>query len=67
MFFLFFFFSSGSGDKLGDIPRTNFQITKMKPADLKPLHTILFDRPGKVGTAGLDLMVVFTFCPLVRL
>lgn len=22
----------------------------MKPADLKPLHAILFDRPGKVGT-----------------
>lgn len=41
---------SGSGDKLGDIPRTSYQITKMKPADLKPLHAILFDRPGKVRT-----------------
>lgn len=40
---------SGSGEKLGDIPRTGYQITKMKPADLKPLHAILFDRPGKVG------------------
>ncbi|XP_053743558.1 protein DEK [Synchiropus splendidus] len=37
----------GSGEKLGDIPRTNYQITKMKPADLKTLHTILFDRPGQ--------------------
>lgn len=43
---------SGSGDKLGDIPRVNFQINKIKPADLKPLHAILFDRPGKVQTSG---------------
>ncbi|XP_054638410.1 protein DEK-like isoform X2 [Dunckerocampus dactyliophorus] len=42
--------AEGSGDKLGDIPRTNFQISKLKPADLKPLHAILFERPGKVGT-----------------
>jgi len=39
---------TGSGDKLGDIPRTGHQITRMKAADLKPLHFILFDRPGKV-------------------
>nr|XP_020473113.1 protein DEK [Monopterus albus] len=45
----------GSGDKLGDIPRTSFQITKMKPADLKPLHTILFDRPGKMATMKKNL------------
>ncbi|KAM9782552.1 protein DEK [Neosynchiropus ocellatus] len=40
----------GSGEKLGDIPRTNYQITKMKPADLKTLHSILFDRPGQSAT-----------------
>lgn len=40
---------SGGGEKLGLIPRTGYQITKMKPADLKPLHVILFDRPGKVN------------------
>ncbi|XP_056142118.1 protein DEK isoform X2 [Lampris incognitus] len=40
----------GGGDKLGDIPRTNYHIGKMKPVDLKPLHTILFDRPGKMAT-----------------
>ncbi|XP_029361016.1 protein DEK [Echeneis naucrates] len=45
----------GSGDKLGDIPRTSFQITKMKPADLKPLHAILFDRPGKMATIKKNL------------
>lgn len=45
---------SGSGEKLGDIPRTGYQITKMKPADLKPLHVILFDRPGKVRTRHTD-------------
>ncbi|XP_024917147.1 protein DEK isoform X2 [Cynoglossus semilaevis] len=48
-------FGDGSGDKLGDIPRTNFQITKMKPADLKPLHTILFDRPGKMASIKKNL------------
>ncbi|KAG7475917.1 DEK isoform X1 [Solea senegalensis] len=45
----------GSGDKLGDIPRTNFQITKMKLADLKPLHAILFDRPGKMSSIKKNL------------
>ncbi|XP_072249549.1 protein DEK isoform X1 [Leuresthes tenuis] len=45
----------GSGDKLGEIPRTGYQITKMKPADLKPLHTILFDRPGKMATIKKNL------------
>lgn len=46
---------SGSGDKLGDIPRTNHQITKMKPVDLKPLHAIVFDRPGKMATIKKNL------------
>ncbi|XP_036930233.1 protein DEK [Acanthopagrus latus] len=45
----------GSGDKLGDIPRTGYQITKMKPADLKLLHAILFDRPGKIATIKKNL------------
>ncbi|KAM7382848.1 hypothetical protein PAMP_002548 [Pampus punctatissimus] len=45
----------GSGDKLGDIPRTSHQIYKMKPADLKPLHAILFDRPGKMATIKKNL------------
>ncbi|XP_037532597.1 protein DEK [Nematolebias whitei] len=45
----------GGGDKLGDIPRTNYQITKMKPADLKPLHNILFDRPGKTASMKKNL------------
>ena len=33
---------------MGDIPRTNHMIGKLKPGDLKPLHSIMFDRPGKV-------------------
>ncbi|XP_029959098.1 protein DEK [Salarias fasciatus] len=45
----------GCGEKLGEIPRTNYQITKMKPADLKPLHTVLFDRPGKMATIKKNL------------
>lgn len=39
---------SGGGDKLGDIPRTNYEITRRKAEELKLLHAILFDRPGKV-------------------
>lgn len=50
--FFFLFLLLGTGEKLGDIPRTWYQIAKMKPADLKPLHAILFDRPGKVGASG---------------
>nr|XP_046255524.1 protein DEK isoform X2 [Scatophagus argus] len=45
----------GSGEKLGDIPRIGYQVTKMKPADLKPLHAILFDRPGKMATIKKNL------------
>ncbi|XP_061838952.1 protein DEK isoform X2 [Nerophis lumbriciformis] len=45
----------GSGDKLGDIPRTNLQINKLKPDDLKPLHVILFERPGKISTVKKNL------------
>lgn len=37
----------GGGDKLGDIPRTNYQINKRKAEELKLLHSILYDRPGK--------------------
>ncbi|XP_046887981.1 protein DEK [Hypomesus transpacificus] len=40
---------NGKGDKLGDIARANHQIGRMKPPDLKPLHKILFDRPGAVS------------------
>ncbi|XP_010883561.1 protein DEK isoform X2 [Esox lucius] len=40
----------GSGDKLGDIARVNHQLGKLKVPDLKPLHIILFDMPGKIAT-----------------
>ncbi|XP_028297942.1 protein DEK isoform X2 [Gouania willdenowi] len=45
----------GSGEKLGDIPRTNFHISRMKVVDLKALHTILFDRPGKATSIKKNL------------
>ncbi|XP_077432035.1 protein DEK-like isoform X2 [Vanacampus margaritifer] len=45
----------GSGDKLGDIPRINFQIGKLKPDELKPLHVILFERPGKMASVKKNL------------
>uniref|UniRef100_H3C744 DEK proto-oncogene n=1 Tax=Tetraodon nigroviridis TaxID=99883 RepID=H3C744_TETNG len=45
----------GAGEKLGDIPRSSYQIARMKPADLKPLHAILFDRPGKAATIKKNL------------
>lgn len=39
----------GSGEKLGDIPRIGFQLNKMKPDVLSPLHNLLFDRRGKLS------------------
>lgn len=45
----------GGGDKLGDIPRISYQIGRIKPAELKPLHAILFDRPGKISTVKKNL------------
>nr|XP_046158321.1 protein DEK-like isoform X1 [Oncorhynchus gorbuscha]XP_046158322.1 protein DEK-like isoform X1 [Oncorhynchus gorbuscha] len=41
---------NGGGDKLGDIARVNHHLGKLKVPDLKPLHTILFDMPGKIAT-----------------
>lgn len=38
----------GSGEKLGEIPRIGFQLNKIKPDALVPLHTLLFDRRGKL-------------------
>ncbi|MEQ2269189.1 hypothetical protein XENORESO_000981 [Xenotaenia resolanae] len=46
---------SGSGDKLGDIPRTNYEINKRKADELKLLHSILFDRPGKSASVKKNL------------
>lgn len=34
----------GSGEKLGDIPRVEFQLQKTHYDDLKPLHRLLFER-----------------------
>lgn len=39
----------GSGEKLGDIPRIGFQLNKTKPDSLVPLHSLLFDRRGKLS------------------
>ncbi|XP_035601982.1 protein DEK-like isoform X2 [Oncorhynchus keta] len=41
---------NGGGDKLRDIARVNHHLGKLKVPDLKPLHTILFDMPGKIAT-----------------
>ncbi|XP_047217931.1 protein DEK [Girardinichthys multiradiatus] len=45
----------GRGDKLGDIPRTNYEINKRKADELKLLHSILFDRPGKSASVKKNL------------
>ncbi|TTA40568.1 Succinate-semialdehyde dehydrogenase, mitochondrial [Bagarius yarrelli] len=42
--------SIGHGDKLGDIARINHAIGKLKAPQLKPLHKILYDRPGAVSS-----------------
>lgn len=40
--------SVGKGAKLGDIARINHSIGKLKVDLLKPLHKIVYDRPGTV-------------------
>ncbi|KAL6489057.1 hypothetical protein MHYP_G00027980 [Metynnis hypsauchen] len=42
--------SIGKGDKLGDIARVNHAIGRLKAPLLKPLHKILYDRPGAVSS-----------------
>lgn len=41
--------STGKGDKLGDIARINHCIGKLNAPLLKPLHKIVYDRPGTVS------------------
>ncbi|KAI1885499.1 hypothetical protein AGOR_G00204320 [Albula goreensis] len=45
----------GRGDKLGDIVRVAYFIGKMKVDELKPLHKIIFDRPGAVATVKKNI------------
>ncbi|KAJ8402785.1 hypothetical protein AAFF_G00364570 [Aldrovandia affinis] len=45
----------GRGDKLGEIVRVAYFITKMKVEDLKPLHKIIFDRPGAVASVKKNI------------
>ncbi|XP_072536184.1 protein DEK [Salminus brasiliensis] len=42
--------SIGKGDKLGDIARVNHAIGRLKAPLLKPLHKIIYDRPGAVAS-----------------
>ncbi|KAG5857049.1 protein DEK [Anguilla anguilla] len=45
----------GRGDKLGDIIRVAYFIGKMKVEDLKPLHKVIFDRPGAASTVKKNI------------
>ncbi|KAG7470004.1 hypothetical protein MATL_G00134710 [Megalops atlanticus] len=45
----------GKGEKLGEIVRVAYFIGKMKVDDLKPLHKILFDRPGAAASVKKNL------------
>ncbi|XP_052475454.1 protein DEK isoform X1 [Carassius gibelio] len=47
--------STGSGAKLGDIARINHSIGKLKAPLLKPLHKIVYDRPGAASTLRKNL------------
>lgn len=49
--------SIGHGDKLGDIARVNHAIGKLKAPQLKPLHKILYDRPGAVSVLLCELQL----------
>uniref|UniRef100_A0A8C6U309 DEK n=1 Tax=Neogobius melanostomus TaxID=47308 RepID=A0A8C6U309_9GOBI len=54
--------SIGEG-KLGDIPRIGFQLNKLKPDVLVPLHSLLFDRRGKVCGSSLKNIRLFNGFP----
>ncbi|KAJ8288455.1 hypothetical protein COCON_G00011140 [Conger conger] len=45
----------GRGDKLGDIMRVAYFIGKMKVEDLKPLHKVMFDRPGAASSVKKNI------------
>ncbi|KAJ8291031.1 hypothetical protein GJAV_G00020600 [Gymnothorax javanicus] len=45
----------GRGVKLGDIIRVAYFIGKMKAEDLKPLHKVIFDRPGAASSVKKNI------------
>ncbi|KAL1259858.1 hypothetical protein QQF64_010435 [Cirrhinus molitorella] len=47
--------SIGKGAKLGDIARINHSIGKLKAPLLKPLHKIVYDRPGTASSLRKNL------------
>ncbi|XP_056619497.1 protein DEK [Triplophysa dalaica] len=55
--------STGKGAKLGDIARINHSIGKLKAPLLKPLHKIVYDRPGAASSLRKNLRLFngFTF------
>ncbi|KAK7146985.1 hypothetical protein R3I94_009735 [Phoxinus phoxinus] len=57
--------STGRGDKLGDIARINHSIGKLKVPLLKPLHNIVYDRPGTASALRKNLRLFngFPFGP----
>lgn len=56
--------SIGHGDKLGDIARVNHAISKLKAPQLKPLHKILYDRPGTVSVLHPELYSCIYFAQI---
>jgi len=48
-------FPEGKGKKLGECPRIEAQIQKMKVVDLKPLHKVLFNRIGSANEIKKNL------------
>jgi hypothetical protein len=48
-------FVEGSGEKLGELPRVEFQLQKTHADDLKPLHRLLYDRVGAVSAITVNL------------
>lgn len=46
----FFFFSLGKGQKLCEIERIHFFLSKKKTDELRNLHKLLYNRPGTVKT-----------------
>ena len=51
----------GSGTKLGEIPRIEFQLGRTLTDDLKPLHRFLYARSGSVSNQSINLCHVVHF------
>ncbi|XP_027866565.1 protein DEK-like [Xiphophorus couchianus] len=47
--------ADGGGERLAEIPWTRYQLCRRNPAELRPLHYVLFNLPGKARSIKQNL------------